>query len=379
MDKIPAFLADTAREISETIEAASTGKTTWKEVCNIYARSFPGCYTAIVNQKLHKQEVVFFEYTGLDRKLAQSYADYYVRLNPWNRTWDKIENGHCLVRSRDLPAHTVTETEFYVDWARKTGDFDAATGLKAAITPTQAVYLTVHYPVSLSETYDGWIDAVSSAQAPVLARAIDYAKTVASQTEQAGARVGLTGTVNEPAVVLDGKSNIVDANENALGYFRQGGLLKSRRNRLFAFDRQTTERLRDDVRRLAMSPTAQPVRLGMRHDDAVWVASLSRIPRAHQSMTPAQQSLVLVRFRNISAAAQSQAQSLGEFARLFCLTAAQTRLCDRLHRGDSLAAAASRLNWTYETARSTLKLVFIKTTVARQVDLIRLMDRFLSH
>lgn len=60
-------------------------------------------------------------------------------------------------------------------------------------------------------------------------------------------------------------------------------------------------------------------------------------------------------------------------AERYDLTAAETRLALGLADGKTLAAIAQEVGVTRETARWTLKQVFLKTGTRRQVDLVRLL------
>jgi DNA-binding CsgD family transcriptional regulator len=57
----------------------------------------------------------------------------------------------------------------------------------------------------------------------------------------------------------------------------------------------------------------------------------------------------------------------------FGLSTAEARLAARLAGGESLNAAADALGVTYETARTELKRVFVKTGVSRQAELVALL------
>jgi DNA-binding CsgD family transcriptional regulator len=68
--------------------------------------------------------------------------------------------------------------------------------------------------------------------------------------------------------------------------------------------------------------------------------------------------------------------ALSDLNTVFGLTNAEGRLVIELQRGRSLSEAASRLNTTYETARTTLKQAFRKTGTSGQPDLLRLISKF---
>ena len=59
--------------------------------------------------------------------------------------------------------------------------------------------------------------------------------------------------------------------------------------------------------------------------------------------------------------------------RLFGLSSSEARLADAIARGLSLRDAAAERGIAYETARSQLKSVFMKTNCGRQSELVALI------
>ena len=59
----------------------------------------------------------------------------------------------------------------------------------------------------------------------------------------------------------------------------------------------------------------------------------------------------------------------------FALTPAEAKLLRLVGIGENLRNAADQLGISYETARSQLKVVFAKTDVHRQAELVALMAR----
>ena len=60
---------------------------------------------------------------------------------------------------------------------------------------------------------------------------------------------------------------------------------------------------------------------------------------------------------------------------LYRLTRAEARLASVMMQGTSVGEAADRLQLSYETCRSQLKSVFLKTETSRQTDLVRMLLR----
>ncbi|MEW4459325.1 hypothetical protein AB1K42_14625 [Roseibium algicola] len=376
MDASPTYLDGVAREIAETIEAASIGSADWRDVCGAYVRAFPGSFAAVINQNFEENRTEFFEHAGLEQAFVDSYADYYASINPWNEFWKSMPNGACLVANKTLPTRLLKHTEFYTDWMRRTGDFDAAVGLKVSTSSANIVHLPVHYPLSLSHVYDIDIYRVSSAQAVVLSRAVKFAQWTAARSEKISASSVVSIEDRNPVVVLDRDMTVVDANESALQSFRNTGVLRNRYGKLSTSERQSTVLLKHAVRSLASSAAARISKLSFQANNAIWVASLARLPSYERVSLFVPRNLVVVKLRNLTAI--QKPRDLETLASTFALTQAETKLCGQLFQGNSLAGAADKLNWTYETARSTLKSIFTKTNISRQSELVRLLDRLLS-
>lgn len=66
-------------------------------------------------------------------------------------------------------------------------------------------------------------------------------------------------------------------------------------------------------------------------------------------------------------------QSVKALARAWGLTAAESRLVDRIRQGDAIGDAAQALNISRNTARTQLQSIFAKSGVNRQVELVQLI------
>ncbi|WP_395667135.1 helix-turn-helix transcriptional regulator [Methylocella sp.] len=76
--------------------------------------------------------------------------------------------------------------------------------------------------------------------------------------------------------------------------------------------------------------------------------------------------------------APTRQQMLATFRAAFGLTPAEARLARAMLSGRSLAAVARESGLTYETARSYLKAIFLKTGTHRQAELVALLARLRS-
>jgi DNA-binding CsgD family transcriptional regulator len=97
---------------------------------------------------------------------------------------------------------------------------------------------------------------------------------------------------------------------------------------------------------------------------------LAPLPRGNEYDVDGRRARVIVFLTDPQASAGVTAATL---ARLYELTAAESRLALALVRGDTLAEAANRNGIAITTARTQLAAVFQKTGTTRQAELVRLL------
>jgi DNA-binding CsgD family transcriptional regulator len=185
----------------------------------------------------------------------------------------------------------------------------------------------------------------------------------------------VTALVNRdegPALIVDTRMRLVDANKTAMDIFSNDGILRLRQGRV-SF---SCVRLSDEIARSAASAAAiaQSHQHGHIDGEHHWLISLRRIPSTTASELEDGGAYVLVIMRDLRV--RKADADYGALRSLYGLTPAETRLCISIVRGGSLSDAAARIGITYEHARQRIKVIFQKTQTKKQAELCVLLGRF---
>lgn len=366
-----------AAEAAEAVEDAAIGRGSWQCVTDVIARGFPGCFAGVLNTDFVEGRVKFAEVANIDPDFVKSYTEHYVQVNRWADFWRYIPSGGVFVSERDMPASTLTDSEFYNDWL-KPQDLSGSVGLKVDAGPRDLITVPIQYPLRYAAAYDRPTAMVAARLHGALLRAVEFARFSRDEFEAATARCALA-TRGRPAVVVDASMNLIEANEEAQEMIVHARLLRHRNGRLSFANRQLDDLISGLVRDLCRSPYAPVFERRWNSDGIPWVFRAVRVPGSGSmagNILPARDRIMLL-MQNLLTPRHS-AGDLAGFADLFRLTPAETRLCAALTGGLGLADAAVRAGIAHETARSQIKAIFTKTGARGQPDLRVLLERYLA-
>jgi DNA-binding CsgD family transcriptional regulator len=179
--------------------------------------------------------------------------------------------------------------------------------------------------------------------------------------------------VRQPAVAIDRRGFVVDANAATDAIFDAGIHLKNRR--LFVADRQAKgclDRLVDQLRITADTATLPCEPIVIRRDGKGPVI-IRVLPVHGAARTPFLGARALLTFSSIETKPAAASPSL--LAKAFGLTPAECRLAALMAQGLSPEQAAKQLGIARVTARNQLRAVFAKTGTHRQSELVALLVR----
>lgn len=183
--------------------------------------------------------------------------------------------------------------------------------------------------------------------------------------------VDVLNALGDGALVVDRRAKVVYLNSRAETIVSRGSGLCVKHGRLVANDSSTQSRLDQLIAcatsgRVALERTLlQPV-----------VVKDSSARRLLIEALPGTSSNILGDGHAVLVATDSEDAPILNAAHLralWGLSEAEARLAVVLGSGNSLAQAADSLHVTYETARSQLKAIFVKTNTHRQTELLRLL------
>lgn len=366
-------IAAIAATAAEALELAAFGAEPWELVLKLLNAAFPNAYFALMNQDFLNDRMNQGIAWNIDPALLESYGEYYAFINPYQALWTSVKSGGILNSEAMYPVRNIRSTEFYNDWLFKAEGRTAGIGLKIDASPTDTIYLPMHSPESHIKHYARPFTEILTRLRGPLERAIRISRALQEAGDGIAARVALAGNDREPAFVVDGSLRLLDANAAASALLQRPGFISLRGGRLVFRDKVLAERLAHLAGNMASSALSQTSRLGW-DGGGKWLIALTRLPVDPVQRIIAPRAQILITLRDL---AQKQAGGdLREFARLFHLTPAETRLAAALGDGMSLGDAATSLGITFETARQRLKQVFRKTGTARQSELCVMLARF---
>lgn len=314
---------------------------------------------------------------GIDPSHAASYIDYYASINPWMAYWETVPAGRISLSERDCPSSSFRDSEFYADWLDKQDHLKAACGMRLDVDRTNTILIGWHYALDQAHSADRFTEDILRRIKDGLAGAVRSAALLRHGLERSKRLGPLIERIDAPALLVDAERRIGEANSAAAIAMVRGDLVTGLGDVLALRDPAAQRWLEETVARLlsgshkssdraTFAPGGQVVRISVTRAPEFGGSSLPLLVR------PRPQALVVIE-PLVGPALRLDAGSL---KLAFGLSAAETRLCEILANGRSLAEAAEILRLSEGTVRQRAKIVFQKTGTHRQGQLIALVSRF---
>jgi DNA-binding CsgD family transcriptional regulator len=216
------------------------------------------------------------------------------------------------------------------------------------------------------------VSCVPAEEEAILASFTKRLIEIAAVSGARGAATSPTAALNAmrlPAIALDQRGFVVDANAAAEVVFDNNIRIKDRR--LFVRDPDSRNLLKEAIDQLTNPHPAHSVALEpviVPRDDKLPV--IVRIWPFERPSHPGQEVHALLTLNALGPRPGPPATIL---AKTFCLTPSEAKLACIIARGAPPAIAARELKISRETARNQLKSVFAKTDTHRQSELVALL------
>lgn len=314
---------------------------------------------------------------GFAPEFVESYRRRYAAHNPWTDFWLDAPSGYVGISERDSPASAFRNSEFYIDWLAPQGNAEAAVGLKIDVDADNSVKLAWHYDLSLSPDYDEAGAGILAHVRPAVAEAVRAADILRSGLEKS-ARLGeMIEHIDGIAIMLDKDCRIREANVEAAEALIVGDVLNGSADILQFRDPAATRWLEEAVASLLDETNKASTTASFSGNETVFRATLTRAPYFADShaallVAPRPQALLVVKVL----VGRSVRIAVTDLQLAFGLSGAESRLCEMLVNGISLAEAAKELRVSEGTVRQRVKMIFNKTGTHRQGELVALLARF---
>lgn len=359
------------------LREAAWGRSDWGDATQRLVETLPGSMASFVNLDLPHGNVNALFHRGFPPAFIESYLHRYAALNPWTEFWTHAPNGYVSVSERDHPASAFRNTEFYVDWLAPQGNAEAAAGLKLEVDPSNSVQLVWHYGVRQAPAYDQTAAEILTRIRPAMAEAVRGAEILRTRFEN-GARLGeLIDHVDGIAIMLDRTCRIHEANGEAARALTLGDIVSGTGDALQFRDPVATRWLEEAVVSLLDGARATSTTASFSTGEVVFRATLTRAPHFAEGnaallVAPRPRALLVVKIL----IGRGVRVSVRDLQLAFGLSGAESRLCELLVNGLSLARAARELEVSEGTVRQRVKMIFQKTGTHRQGELVALIARF---
>jgi DNA-binding CsgD family transcriptional regulator len=308
--------------------------------------------------------------------LAKS-AEYSADLTGFYRTAPDLLSRHIdepLSPSRDGDPAAVLANRFYLEWMKPQGLIDAIV-MFLMRSPNRFAMTWMARHERVGPITDREVRLLRLL-APHLRRAVTITDLIDMKTLET-ASFGVTLDTLAPGVVLVAEDGtILHANRAAASMLDRATPIVAKRGRLHTADAYATERLH----RLLALAASNEAEVGASGIGIALGASAGEVATAH--VLPLACGDVRTRLLPRAVAAVFVASNLHlPFRRLeavaeaFGLTPAETRVLDRLLRGDSTVEAAAAMNVAVTTVKTHRSRLLSKTGTRRQASLISLVHR----
>jgi DNA-binding CsgD family transcriptional regulator/PAS domain-containing protein len=276
--------------------------------------------------------------------------------------------------SRDGDTAAVLTNPYYLHWARPQGLVDSiAMFLMRSAERLAELSLGRHESVGLITDREVRLLRLL---APHLRRAVTITDLIDIRSLEAAARASALDVLSVGVVLVARDGEILYANRAATGMLDRGRPIARVDGKLRAADPYATERLRRAIGHAA----ADECRVGSSGIGLALSGPPGEAATAH--ILPLARGEVRTRLMPraiaavfVAADVQLPFSTLQAVAEAFGLTPAETRLLDRLARGETIADAAAAMNVAVTTAKTHRSRLLAKTGVRRQPGLVSLVHR----
>jgi len=310
---------------------------------------------------------------GAERGWLEDYRAHFAKVDPYcDRVQERLQVGQACSTEEILPRRQLLETEFYVDFLSRVGLRDGIVGMLDRTNQATGM-LTILFPRDERVERDPRC-AIVSELVPHIRRSLEMCRLLTDARLETQLAQGLLDELSCAAFVVTPQARVLRTNRLADELLKTADGVISRPEGLAASHPADHKALRQEISRALSLPGAGASRGLIRLRRASLEAPLIAVvgPLTSRVAVPLgladARVLVLIRdpLRTPVTSARAISRSLG-------LTAAESKLVDRLVQGSSVRTAAEALGISAHTARSQLKSAFAKTSTHRQSELVKLV------
>jgi len=348
----------------------------WSAVLEDVASVLDGTLVGLMHYDLPSPRAHWEVYIGFDPEYARQYAEYYSSINPWIVRAARLnaEGVESITTSEQLLAVSeFKQTEFYNDFASRYGGVHQIGGIIARRKDWCSAITCLRTPTA--GPFGSAEVEILRVLFPHLQRAVQLHRKMADLSGCYRASLDALDRLPAGVILVDDHGRILEANRAAKLILSQNDGLRTDKEGLAAATSNQTKELRSRIAAAALTARGKGVSAGgsiaiVRPSGKRPLGVVMMPASVHAFPPDAREPAVMIFVSDPEAKLRTAPEVL---ARVYDLTAAESRLAEQLMHGESLVHAAERLGVSHNTARTHLQRIYQKTETTHQGDLVRLL------
>jgi DNA-binding CsgD family transcriptional regulator len=358
------------RHVAEQIYDAALAPELWPAALGSAAACFGAVGAGYIGRNKRTGRVDWADLAGPSTEMKTDFVERYAALDPYAPLLGGLPGGHWAWLSACIPADTLWTDEWYNDFILKCQVGDMV-GLRLPGGPTHMTTFGLHFGIGSARAAD--IEAKALYQ---LFETVAKAALLHDELRRAGWKSAIAlqalDQLAVASIVADAEGRVIEMNPAAERIVRCGNGLTTRQGRLRAervFEAAKLARL------IAAAGSHEPSGAAAGRMLVGRGGGKSPLTVSVAPLTP-QLSGVDHRFVLILVVCpEDQASSADDWAKLYGLSPAESRLAAALMAGNRLSEIAARSGVRISTLRTQLSAILRKVGVERQADLVRVLSK----
>jgi DNA-binding CsgD family transcriptional regulator len=359
-----------------TVYDAALDPARWPDALRKLAEFAGGSAAAIYAKSPAVGSGIVYHQFGTDCHYRKLYFDRYVKIDPSTMTQYFADIGQQVAVADIMPYEEFVDTQFFREWCRPQGIVDAISVTLEKSASNVALFGVFRYE------REGIVDdAMRQRMAlvfPHVRRAILIGDVLNSGSAEASAFAETLNGLDASVYLVNRNAGIVFANTAGQIMLREGNVVGTEDDVLKVADREAEAVLRSVIGAAADGDDAigtKGIAIPLTGKDGNrYVAhALPLTSGARRTAGAAFAAAVALFIRRTALPASSAPQVM---ARAFGLTPTELRVLLAVVEVDGISKVAENLGMSPSTVKTHLSRVFQKTGVARQADLVRLVEGY---
>ena len=318
------------------------------------------------------------------------YEQHYTEMNPWVPYFASCATPGTPIRGEEIITYRqLHQTEFYNDFFRKLGEWEAVIGIVAKKTKVSSVVFGLHCSRERIERSHDQLELLSITIAPHLSRSVEFSGLLQNKNILKATVEGVLNSMSCAALIIDSQYRVEYLNHLADTLFQS----KALRLDPFRGLRITQDELANSYFRSAIDqvmkyknrdnafpnhiacPVIRKYNVENFSELFITVYRCSSMDNGQLSLSIEDNKRALVLVRDTAPPARIPSSILQD---LYNLTPREADIAGSLAQGSTIEKCAIERKIAHNTIKTHVKRIFSKVGVSRQTELIAKLTKILS-